>query len=85
MPGGSFGARYGESVAYDPNLQAIVLFGGRAGGPAFNAYCGMWRWTGAAWTAVTPAHLPPGRSFAGIFLDPQTNHLGSQDRDRLGR
>jgi hypothetical protein len=74
-------ARYGASIAYDPELGATVLFGGVAGDlvqpptGTVTVFDDMWSWSGAAWTQLLPAALPPGRFFSQMTYDATRNEL----------
>jgi hypothetical protein len=75
-------ARFGASMAYDPDLGATVLFGGVAGnvtaqpptGPV-TVFDDMWSWNGTTWTQMQPASLPPGRFFSQMTYDATRHEL----------
>ena len=79
VPSLSPSPRYGASLAYDPDLGAVVLFGGATGGgfqtPAapLSVFDDMWSWDGSAWTQLHPASLPTGRFYSQLTYD-ATNH-----------
>jgi hypothetical protein len=79
-PAASPSPRYGASLAYDPDLGAVVLFGGVSGdvvsqtpNPLARVFDDLWSWNGTAWTQLHPATLPPGRFFSQMTYD-STNH-----------
>jgi hypothetical protein len=49
------------SMALDPNLNRILLFGGFKSGRLFGD---TWTWEGTTWSSRTPAHSPPPRAEA---------------------
>jgi hypothetical protein len=53
----------GASMAYDPDLGQVVLFGG-------NDSNQTWTWNGATWT-LSAATGPCGRTFAGMARTPR--------------
>jgi galactose oxidase-like protein len=56
------------SLAYDPALRAVVLFGGFIGTQVYND---TWTWNGSTWTQITTANVPPDGRFAfGTDYDP---------------
>jgi hypothetical protein len=68
-------ARSGAGISYDPNVAAIVLFGGA---PVSQGYPGSWSlgdtWSldvrTGAWNDVRPASFPTARSGPGMAYDP---------------
>lgn len=73
-------ARYGASMAFDPELSANVLFGGVTGdvmtqppsGPV-TVYDDMWTWNGTTWAQLRPALVPLGRFYSQMTYD-STHH-----------
>jgi len=60
-------------MTYDPNLGAIVLFGGVTGpGGQSND---TWLWNGSNWKETRPATVPNARWNAGMDYDPVANGL----------
>jgi hypothetical protein len=62
-------ARFGTSMAYDSQIQKIVMFGGTAGFARFND---TWLWDGVTlnWKHARTRHTPPATSNAMLFSDP---------------
>lgn len=64
-------ARFGNSMAYDPIRDEIIMFGGRS---VSNVILDdTWAWSGAGtpnWTAKSPATVPPERENHGMAWDP---------------
>lgn len=59
--------RMGHSMAFDPNLGQVVLFGGlQLGGPFRND---TWTWNGTDWTELTPAAAPSPRGDQAMATD----------------
>jgi hypothetical protein len=54
-------ARADASMAFDPIAGGMILFGGLEGGTVQTVMNDTWRWNGTAWTALTPAMVPPAR------------------------
>ena len=63
---------YSASAAFDPNLDAVVLFGGGSGGVDQNT---TWEWTGSDWQQLRTARRPPAREGAGMAYDPTLGHV----------
>jgi hypothetical protein len=73
FPASSPSARGMASMTYDPNLGAIVLFGGVTGpGGQSND---TWLWNGSNWKETRPATVPNARWNAGMDYDPVANGL----------
>jgi hypothetical protein len=75
-------ARFGASMAYDPDLGATVLFGGVVGNVTADPPTGvvtvfddLWSWNGTMWTQLQPATLPPGRFFSQMTYDATRHEL----------
>ena len=51
---------------FDPDLHAVILFGGGSGGVQQNA---TWAWSGSDWKQVLTAQSPSPREGAGIAWD----------------
>jgi len=64
-PASSTGLNY-PTMAYDPTVQAIVLFGGITGVIGQST---TWEWTGSAWTQLSPVTVPPARRAAVSIYD----------------
>src|SRR5207253_144291 len=58
---------YGGSAAFDPHLNAVVLFGGGSGGVDQNS---TWAWRRSNWKQLLTMQSPPAREGAGIAYDP---------------
>ena len=74
---------YGGSAAFDPNLRAIVLFGGGSGGVDQNT---TWEWLGFRlnWRQLLTTQSPPAREGAGIAYDHALHRVvifGGQNSD----
>lgn len=53
-------------IAYDTSSHQVILFGDPGGGPAAQT----WAWTSVAgWKQLSPAHTPPGRTWANLAYD----------------
>jgi galactose oxidase-like protein len=62
------GPRGLASLAYDPALHAVVLFGGFIN---IQVYSDTWTWNGSVWTQLNPTNVPPDGRFAfGMDYDP---------------
>jgi hypothetical protein len=72
-PASAPSARGMASMAYDPNLGAVVLFGG-VGGPGKQSN-DTWLWNGTNWKEIHPATVPNVRWNAGMDYDPGANGL----------
>jgi hypothetical protein len=57
----------GPAYAFDPALQAVVVFGGN--GTQTGDTNQTWEWTGSDWAQLSPAKLPPAREGAGMAYD----------------
>ncbi|MFI5417485.1 MAG: PKD domain-containing protein [Candidatus Lutacidiplasmatales archaeon] len=63
--------RSGASLAYDPELSGLLLFGGRdASGHPLND---TWAYRSGNWSNLTPAVSPPARDGAGLAYDTLTH------------
>jgi hypothetical protein len=74
---------YASSTVFDPNLKAVVLFGGGSGGVDQNS---TWAWTGSNWKQLVPTQWPGAREGAGIAYDVALGHViifGGQDHNLL--
>jgi hypothetical protein len=72
---------YASSAAFDPNLNAVVLFGGGSGGVDQNT---TWQWPRFNWRQLLTTQSPPPREGAGIAYDAALGHViifGGQDSD----
>ena len=70
---------YAGSAAFDPNLNAVVLFGGGSGGVDQNT---TWEWPRFNWRQLLTAQSPPPREGAGMAYDAAIDHViifGGQD------
>ena len=73
----------GGSAAFDPKLQAVVLFGGGSGGVDQNS---TWQWLGVRgiWKQLRINQSPPPREGAGMTYFPALGHVivfGGQNND----
>jgi hypothetical protein len=57
---------FGFSVADDPAMHRVVLFGG------VDSYAETWLWDGNRWSRAQPRTSPPGRFQATAAYDPET-------------
>jgi hypothetical protein len=55
------------SMAFDPDLHELILFGGQEAGGQFNGY--TWAWNGASWYEESPNSSPPPREAAALAAD----------------
>ena len=60
-----------RSIAYDPNLQKVLMFGEtlQGGSPQ------TWAWDGAQWSQLLPGTEPPARQQAGMSFDQPTGTI----------
>jgi hypothetical protein len=65
--------RSDASMAYDPGLARLVLFGGSNSANALLA--DTWTTNGTTWTEAAPTTSPSARSDAAMAYDPATNQL----------
>jgi len=70
FPASAPSARLGAALAYDPQIRALVLFGGAVGGDWENSSADSWTWNGSTWTQVHPATTPPNRYDFAMSYDP---------------
>ena len=57
-------ARNQQTMAYDPELGVVVLFGGtESNGEGFQD---TWTWDGTTWTQIFPPAMPAGRASFGM-------------------
>jgi hypothetical protein len=70
-PATSPGNRLGARMAYDPNTQMVIMFGGS--NPALLNE--TWGWNGTTWRQLHPAHSPSARFAPGLVYDPIENKL----------
>lgn len=61
-------ARKGASMAYDADLNQLILFGGE--GPGHTLLDDTWLWNGASWIEVTAPSTPGARVGAAFAADP---------------
>ncbi|HEY8673689.1 MAG TPA: hypothetical protein VIM76_08010 [Candidatus Dormibacteraeota bacterium] len=65
-PGRGPVSAFGFSVADDPAVHRVVLFGG------VDSYDETWLWNGNRWSRAQPRTSPPGRFQAAAAYDPET-------------
>lgn len=70
------------AMAFDPNRQQVILFGGYD----TQELSDTWAWDGSTWTKLSPAESPPARSSTDLAFDPTRNALilfsgSNDDRD----
>ena len=61
-------ARQRASMAFDPVLHALILFGGETANGALLS--DTWAWNGASWVQATTTANPPPRAGAAMAFDP---------------
>ena len=66
-------ARLDPTIAYDPAMHAVVMFGGRD--KDGKALADTWAWDGTSWKQLHPATSPPARSGAGMAWDSTDGRL----------
>jgi hypothetical protein len=66
----------GPRLAWDDELDAVVLFGGAR--PGWIASPKVWRWDGASWSPITTANAPLGRAMHGLLVDEREGMLVAQ-------
>jgi len=71
-PSGNPTARDSASMAYDPALGDMVLFGGSANGSELND---TWTFNGTSWTELSPTKSPPARDGAAMAYDPAMGEM----------
>jgi hypothetical protein len=74
---------YAGSAAFDPNLRAVVLFGGGSGGIDQNSTW-VWYQRGRNWRQMATRQSPPAREGFGMAYHPALQHViifGGQDGD----
>ena len=72
FPAASPSPRALNSMAYDPTIGYIVLFGGIAGDKALDD---TWIWSGSTWLQIQTPYQPGGRFSSAIAFDPYLNGL----------
>ena len=76
--------RGGAAMAYDPKLQAIVMFGGDNGNSA-NPQGDMWSWNGTAWAPISlSGTVPPASYYVEMATDPYNGSVVMYDADTQG-
>src|ERR1039458_333315 len=60
---------FGFSVADDPAIDRVVVYGG------VDSYNTTWLWDGRGWTLARPRSIPPGRFGAAMAYDPTSRLL----------
>ncbi|MGA3149115.1 MAG: kelch repeat-containing protein [Acidimicrobiales bacterium] len=69
-------SRASASMAYDPAIGQMVLFGGTEAASTDDYALGdTWTYNGATWTQVSPATSPPSRFGASMAYDPMLGQL----------
>ena len=73
-------ARIGASLAWDPQSQQMILFGGELASDPYNAAVkDTWEWNGTDWTMLIPSTTattsPPARSEASLAYDATSHAL----------
>ena len=69
----AWGGRSTHAIAYDPNLQKTVLFGGSPGGQDVTQ--DTWDYDGATWKRRFPTHRPPARNNFAMVYDANRKHV----------
>jgi Galactose oxidase, central domain len=70
-------ARMGLSMAYDPAVKGIILFGGQLNytSPGTNASNQTWKFENGKWTLLHPKNSPPARTEASLGYDAKDGYL----------
>ena len=63
-------ARVGASLAFDPALGKLILFGGRTTQKLLND---TWSWSGTNWSQIKTANSPSARPYSNLLFDPVKN------------
>ena len=78
-PSASPSARFLASMAYDPQIRELVLFGGtsmtRATSGPLQQFGDTWAWNGATWIRLHPSASPPPLSASSMAYDAATKGL----------
>lgn len=64
-----------DSLAYDPDLQELVLLEEDPAKPGVIPTMSMWTWNGSNWVQLHPAAMPTGGSYAGLVYDSANHEL----------
>src|ERR1700730_11526018 len=67
------GQRLGARMAYDPNTQTVIMFGGND--LTIGLLNETWSWNGTTWTQLHPVHAPSARFAPGLVYDVPENKL----------
>jgi hypothetical protein len=71
--------RAGAGMVYDPEIGAVVLFGGCTSGQYFNYSCSVvnetWTYSNGTWTQLHPTVSPPARVQPAMAYDPATGYV----------
>ncbi|HLN06438.1 MAG TPA: hypothetical protein VK217_09180, partial [Acidimicrobiales bacterium] len=65
-------ARSGASMAYDPTMGQLVLFGGQGSGGLLRD---TWTWNGTTWTQQSPSTSPSARKGASMAYDASSSQF----------
>lgn len=65
--------RANATMAFDPALSAVVLFGGAA--PSGSLLSDTWTFSGTNWSSIPNAGVPPARSLASMTYDSHDHYL----------
>jgi uncharacterized repeat protein (TIGR02543 family) len=68
-------ARSYPSIAYDPAISEVVMFGGQASSGFFDPLGDTWTWDGTNWTADNPTTVPSARVAASMAYDGSSSQL----------
>ncbi|MCI4347148.1 MAG: PKD domain-containing protein [Thermoplasmata archaeon] len=69
------GARLAASMAYDPDLGGVVLFGGRSAGAGTPVLNDLWLFKNGAWLHLPSANPPSARWMGNLAYDPLRHDL----------
>jgi len=75
LPKQNFKGTVAPSVAYDPSLAGVVLFGGGTSLSSTTSVNTTWLFAGGTWTQLHPTKSPPGRTGAGLAFDAAKGQL----------
>ena len=70
-------ARFGASIAFDPRIGRMILFGGDAGPLGDGELSDTWAWNGSDWSQLSPFEAPtlPEGTVAPLTYDPATSQM----------
>ncbi|MFM1871471.1 MAG: hypothetical protein RL398_893 [Planctomycetota bacterium] len=63
------------SMAFEPNLGGMLMFGGDTGAGALQVNNETWLFLGGQWIPFSPANVPPARRMASLMTRPDFNDV----------